>query len=103
MTAYRWPGNVRELENVIERIITLNDDVLIRPEHLPEELQGKNIEPLSAGTQPVLVGTKVLESMEKEMIVRILKESKFNKKQAAERLGISRPTLYQKIRKYGIS
>ena len=40
MQRYRWPGNVRELENVIERIVTLNDDVVIKPEHLPQELTG---------------------------------------------------------------
>jgi transcriptional regulator with PAS, ATPase and Fis domain len=44
----------------------------------------------------------VLESVEKDMILRVLRESHFNKKQAANRLGISRPTLYQKIRKYGL-
>jgi transcriptional regulator with PAS, ATPase and Fis domain len=42
----------------------------------------------------------VLERGEKDLIFRVLQESGFNKKQAALRLGISRPTLYQKIRKY---
>jgi len=101
MGRYRWPGNVRELENVMERIITLNDDVLIRAEHLPGELTGHG----SAKTpQPLVVlpGGSVLESVEKDMILRVLQESQFNKKRAATRLGISRPTLYQKIKKYGI-
>jgi two-component system NtrC family response regulator len=101
MKAYSWPGNVRELENVIERVVTLNDDILIQPEHLPEELLGKKAETASEN-RSILGGSRVLESVEKEMIARILKESNFNKKQAAERLGISRPTLYQKIRKYDI-
>jgi two-component system NtrC family response regulator len=100
MRQHRWPGNVRELENVIERIVTLNDDVLIKPAYLPEELTGaKN--PASK-TMEKLPENSVLESGEKDLIFRVLKESKFNKKQAATRLGISRPTLYQKIRKYGI-
>jgi transcriptional regulator with PAS, ATPase and Fis domain len=98
---YRWPGNVRELENVVERIVTLNDDVIIKPEHLPEELTGTPI--VSHGENVLLLPKAgVLESVEKDMILRVLKESHFNKKQAANRLGISRPTLYQKIRKYGI-
>ena len=101
MQRYRWPGNVRELENVIERIVTLNDDVIIKPEHLPEELTGAPA--LSPGENVVLLPKAgVLESVEKDMILRVLKESHFNKKQAASRLGISRPTLYQKIRKYGL-
>ncbi len=100
MRQYRWPGNVRELENVIERIVTLNDDVLIKPAYLPEELTGaKN--PASR-TMEKLPANSVLESGEKDLIFRVLQESHFNKKRAATRLGISRPTLYQKIRKYGI-
>jgi two-component system, NtrC family, response regulator HydG len=101
MGRYRWPGNVRELENVMERIITLNDDVLIRPEHLPGELTGHGS---ARAAQPLIVlpGGSVLESVEKDMILRVLQESSFNKKRAATRLGISRPTLYQKIKKYGL-
>jgi transcriptional regulator with PAS, ATPase and Fis domain len=101
MQQYRWPGNVRELENVIERIVTLNDDVLIQPEHLPGEMlgAGQNFLPSQTAALP---GSGVLELVERDMILRVLKESRFNKKQAASRLGISRPTLYQKIRKYGI-
>jgi len=100
MRSYAWPGNVRELENVIERVVTLNDDVLIKPEHLPEEWSGskKGTEPAWAALPP----NGVLETGEKDLIFRVLKEAHFNKKKAAIRLGISRPTLYQKIKKYGI-
>jgi transcriptional regulator with PAS, ATPase and Fis domain len=102
MRRYRWPGNVRELENVVERIVTLNDDVVIKPEHLPEEMTGTLAAVPLGGTAPILPQNGVLESVEKDMILQVLRESQFNKKQAANRLGISRPTLYQKIRKYGI-
>jgi transcriptional regulator with PAS, ATPase and Fis domain len=100
MRQYRWPGNVRELENVIERIVTLNDDVVIKPEHLPVEMTGQT--PGGFSSPLVLPKAGVLKSGEKDLILRVLQESHFNKKQAASRLGISRPTLYQKIRKYGI-
>ncbi len=100
MQRHRWPGNVRELENVIERIVTLNDDVLIQPEHLPSEITNFDSR-LSFFTQ-TLPNVGILESVEKDIILRILKEYRFNKKQAANKLGISRPTLYQKMRKYGI-
>jgi two-component system response regulator HydG len=92
---------VRELENVIERVVTLNDDVMIKPEYLPQEVTGAKSP--SVPLSPALPPGGVLESVEKDMILRVLTESRFNKKQAASRLGISRPTLYQKIRKYGIS
>ncbi len=95
---YPWPGNVRELENIMERIVTLNDDILIKPEHLPPELAGAGVSASAAALPP----SSVLQAVEKEMILRVLRESNFNKRKAASRLGISRPTLYQKIRKYGI-
>ena len=102
MRRYRWPGNVRELENVVERIVTLNDDILIKPEHLPEEMTGSEKSVSETGPTQPLPAAGVLESAEKDMILRVLKESQYNKKKAATRLGISRPTLYQKIKKYGI-
>ncbi len=98
---HRWPGNVRELENVIERIVTLNDDILIQPQHLPPEITNFNSD-LSHYTQ-TMPNAGVLETVEKDMILRILKDLRFNKKRAANKLGISRPTLYQKMRKYGIT
>jgi transcriptional regulator with PAS, ATPase and Fis domain len=101
MRQYRWPGNVRELENVIERIVTLNDDVIIKPEHLPAEMLGGTVM-VSTEKDTVLPSSGVLKSIEKDMILKVLQESRFNKKEAAERLGISRPTLYLKIRKYGL-
>jgi len=97
---YRWPGNVRELENLIERVVTLNDDVLIRPEHLPAEITGSN--PMIVNPTIGLPESGVLESMEKDMIERVLRETRFNKRWAADRLGISRPTLYQKLKRYGL-
>jgi transcriptional regulator with PAS, ATPase and Fis domain len=97
---YRWPGNVRELENLIERVVTLNDDVLIRPEHLPLDMMGEGSSEASA---PGFAQSGVLESMERDIIQRVLKEAKFNKRRAADRLGISRPTLYLKLRRYGLN
>lgn len=98
---YRWPGNVRELENLIERVVTLNDDVMVRPEHLPLEITGgvPRMEGLTLGVPE----TGVLERMERTMIERVLKETQFNKRRAADRLGISRPTLYLKLKRYGLS
>ncbi len=107
LSAHPWPGNVREMENLVERVVTLYDDTHIRPEHLPPELMGEaSYRPpmprpsyVDASGVPIAPqGT--LEEMEKEAVRRALVEAKYNKKRAAERLGISRPTLYQKIRRY---
>ncbi len=104
---YRWPGNVRELENLIERVVTLHDDVLIRPEHLPQEMgtdqAGRPVQAaLGARKTPPLPTSGRLDDMERETVWRALEDTRFNKKKAAERLGISRPTLYQKIKRYGL-
>jgi transcriptional regulator of acetoin/glycerol metabolism len=74
---------------------------MIKPEHLPAELAGSSFLPLSS-KDSILPSSGVLKSVEKDMIIKVLQESRFNKKEAAERLGISRPTLYLKIRKYGL-
>ena len=95
---YYWPGNVRELENVIERSLNLIDGNIITSNYLPEKIINanyfkdiKNKESLS-----------ILERNEMECIVKALRKCKGNKKQAAEMLGISRSTLYDKIEKYNI-
>ncbi len=102
MRKYRWPGNVRELENAIERAVTLYDDVKILPEHLPAEILEGRVKGEDRGPQVSGAGY-ALQGAEREVILKVLRESRFNKKKAAQRLGISRPTLYQKISKYGLT
>jgi transcriptional regulator with PAS, ATPase and Fis domain len=101
---HRWPGNVRELENMIERVVTLYDDTMIRPEHLPEDMgpQDANASARAGAPGSVVLRGGKLSDMEREAIQQALKDSRYNKKRAAEVLGISRPTLYQKIRRYGL-
>ncbi len=89
MCRYQWPGNVRELKNVIERALTFSDTGMIGPGDL--ELGDS-----AAETEAVDTGS--LQTMEREHIVRILKETGGNKKKAAEILGIERRTLYNKAK-----
>ncbi|MEO0215946.1 MAG: sigma-54 dependent transcriptional regulator [candidate division WOR-3 bacterium] len=79
---YHWPGNVRELKHLIERAAVLADTYYIKPEHI--NLPGMEIEPL-----------KELENNE---IKKALKECKGNISEAAKRLGISRATLYRRLK-----
>ncbi|GAX90337.1 sigma-54-dependent Fis family transcriptional regulator [Effusibacillus lacus] len=118
---YDWPGNVRELENVLERAMNLESSEWIEVHHLPSGLLSARRNNVFAGTLSVgnmPAGTfpkgdipdgplqmekrDLLEAAEKNLIVQVLKESGGNRSLAAKQLGISRSTLYQKMRRYGI-
>ncbi|MBD3237886.1 MAG: response regulator [Candidatus Eisenbacteria bacterium] len=97
---YDWPGNVRELENVIERAVILCDRDEIRVEDLPEKiLAGPNRKGTFVIDTPVLS----LEELEREYILKVLNHTGWQKKRAAEILGINASTLYRKLIGYGIS
>jgi DNA-binding NtrC family response regulator len=87
-----WPGNIRELQHTIEKVVILADNNVIRAGDLlfPED----NVMPSGAA--------ETLEDMEKRTIISTLKKNDFNQKLTAEQLGITRQTLYNKIKKYGI-
>lgn len=97
LTKYDWPGNVRELENILERAINLSEGETILSKHIAidideEESSFKGIIPLK----------KALQNYEKKLIKQALDYYEGNKKMAMEALGISKTTLYEKIRRYGI-
>src|SRR5262245_18529833 len=98
MKRYSWPGNVRELRNMLERASTFNDTGVIQP----DELEFAENDEL--GSEPVAVEASggSLDQMEKDHIIRVLKETGGNKKKAAEILGIERRTLYNKAKRLGI-
>ncbi len=95
MTQYHWPGNVRELKNTIERLVVMTEGNSISIEDLPE-----NIRLVSSTTAE---GTEViLSGVEKKHILKVLHEKQGNKTLAAEALGISLKTLYNKLKVYHI-
>jgi len=91
LESYRWPGNVRELENAIERAMVIGREPEIRARDLPLRVEN--------GTEP---DSSSLEAMEKEHIIRVLREMDGNVTRSAKVLGIDRATLYNKMKKYGI-
>ncbi|MEK6776501.1 MAG: sigma-54 dependent transcriptional regulator [bacterium] len=99
LMSYSWPGNVRELRNVIERAVILAQGKPIDREHLPLELCKSAIAERFKETVPVSMDLK-LEDLEREYILTILKKLDGNKSLAAKRLGISRSTLIERLKRY---
>jgi DNA-binding NtrC family response regulator len=95
---HAWPGNVRELRNVIQRAVVLSGTGLIDTEHLPENIL-RAAAPSAAGPTGTIMP---IREMEREAILRALDETNQDKRRAAQLLGISLKTLYNKLAKYGI-
>ena len=98
LESYDWPGNVRELINVIEYAFVLCSGDEIKPEHLPANLTG-SLRSLS-GKQPNL--RLQVSSDDRVRLLEALKRTGGNKSEAARLLGISRVTLWKRLKKYGI-
>ena len=94
---YDWPGNVRELENVLERAINFTDaGEKIKAKNLPERITGSMV------LQTVMPLKELMENTEKDAIKDALLRCRNCKAKAANELGISRTTLYEKMMKYEI-
>lgn len=99
-----WPGNVRELRNVIERAILLETGERIGIDHLffePEAFEAREPETTQSSHTPRLRDFS-LEKAEKELVRRALDEAGWQKTRAASLLGITRATLYAKVRQYNL-
>ena len=95
-TAYSWPGNVRELEHAIEHGFVLCPDKIIDTGHIPSEIIKFN-----RPNGPVSSAART-ESEEKHELISILEKTDWNKAKAARLMGVSRPTLYRKLEKFGL-
>lgn len=99
LESYSWPGNVRELRSIIERLVACVESDVIDSRHVQslmhDELYGSSVDS-RVSTNPPLPGS--LDDLERDAIRRALAESGGNKKEAAESLGISRATLWRKLK-----
>jgi DNA-binding NtrC family response regulator len=99
---YAWPGNVRELQNAIEYGVVLSRRELIGVKELPDEVQLPTVLQQTERGAPPRTGVQSLDDVERNTILQALAECHGNKKKAAELLGIQRPTLYNKMKRYAI-
>jgi two-component system response regulator AtoC len=92
LEAYAWPGNARELKNAIEHALLFAGDSRLLPENFPQIVQA----------QEHAEGVKSLETLEREAIKATLDQTHYKIGRAAELLGISRKTLLEKRKRYGL-
>ena len=105
MQGYPWPGNVRDLENAIQSAMILVQDDTIRVEDLPMRIRGfpEISDEIDLGEKGLEDQIKELtEKIEKELIVKALEKCAQNRTNTAEMLRISRKTLFNKMKQYGL-
>ena len=104
LVAYHWPGNVRELENVVDRAVTLLDQDVICPEHLPAHI--RDLSKTRFIKNQIVNGditfTEAEEQFQKSIILDVLERADYVQSKAAALLGISRRILKYKMDKFGI-
>jgi transcriptional regulator with PAS, ATPase and Fis domain len=103
---YGWPGNVRELENTIERAVLLSNGSTIEPKDLPPRLQGLGSSPRGPSASVPEAGVdlrKAVEQFENQLIRQALDRTGWNKKRAADLLGINRTTLVEMLKRKRIA
>ena len=97
LVVYHWPGNARELRNALERAVVFSHGDTLEPANLPEMVQSAAV-----GAAGAFAGLRSLEEIEKEVIGATLEATHYQISRSAEILGISRKTLLEKRKKYGL-
>jgi two-component system, NtrC family, response regulator AtoC len=105
LAAYSWPGNIRELRNALERAVVFSrvgrgavaKSDLLEPENFPDSVRAA-----APGTVGPISGLRSLEEIEREVITATLEATHYQISRSAEALGISRKTLLEKRKKYGL-
>ena len=102
---YAYPGNVRELTNIVERLVVICSNGKINFHDLPEEVREEAVQ--ASGTTALLkdlpTGGVPMQELEKELILKTLKMTSWNKTAAARMLGMTRRLLYLRLAQYGVS
>lgn len=101
MMKYDWPGNVRQLENTVEQLVALNGDHVIEAwevEEVISRIPHTGHSPDGGGGRDMPLSESTLEEVERATVMRVLSETGWNKAAAARRLGISKTTLWRRLK-----
>jgi DNA-binding NtrC family response regulator len=105
LESYPWPGNIRQLENVMQHAVLVSTGPELLLQHLPQPVQDHAASQAANGTGPVSNGDSLhhqRDVIERNVIQRALANHGYSRARAADALGISRVTLYKKMKKYGL-
>ena len=101
--AYEWPGNVRDLENALQSAMILTSTDVIQTENLPIRLRGyEHLDPLIHPDSDTSDIKEINARIERELILETLVKCNYNRTSTAETLNISRKTLFNKMKRYGL-
>jgi len=95
LTQYQWPGNVRELQHALERAVIMSDSDTLQTDDFLLSSRGEKVAEIE-------IDTYNLEEVEKNIIIKVLKQNQGNVTQAATILGLTRTSLYRRMEKYGL-
>ncbi|MEI7688490.1 MAG: sigma 54-interacting transcriptional regulator, partial [Planctomycetota bacterium] len=103
LESYSWPGNLRQLENVMQHAVLVSSGPMLLPSHLPPVVQDQ-VSAAPMGSAPIDSDSlhHQRDLIERNVIQRALVSNGYSRTRAADALGISRVTLYKKMKKYGL-
>jgi len=101
LEAYPWPGNIRQLENFVQQAVLVSGGPELLLEHLPPQVRDYRPDGRAPAAPPDSLSHS-RELLERNVIQRALANHGYSRSRAAHALGISRVTLYKKMKKYGL-
>ncbi|HZT83087.1 MAG TPA: sigma 54-interacting transcriptional regulator [Gemmataceae bacterium] len=102
LETFPWPGNIRQLENAVQQAVLVSNGTELLLEHLPQPVREYMPVPAANGHPPADTLVHNRELLERNVIQRALQNNGYSRARAANALGISRVTLYKKMKKYGL-
>jgi DNA-binding NtrC family response regulator len=102
LTRYSWPGNIRQLENMIQCAVLISSGPELLPAHLPPQVNEYIAPIVESGSARPKSLIESRQEVEREHIHQVLKKCNYRRVRAAEALGVSRVTLYKKMKQYGL-